>query len=74
MRGLARSLGSLSLLMMMTRVRVMLLPGRLMKRRKRRKRRKKMNKLLCLLDNYYKEINSLHQLTLTIYAPISYGQ
>ena len=44
MRGLARSLGSLSLLMMMTRVRVMLLPGRLMKRRKRRKRRKKRRK------------------------------
>ena len=64
MSGLARSLGSLSLLMMMTRVREMLLLELLMKRRRRRKRRKKMNKLTMLIDNY-KEINHLNQSTLT---------
>ena len=61
--GLARSLGSLTLLMMMTRARVMLLPGLLMRRRRRRKRRKKMNKLTMIIDDY-KEINPLNQLTL----------
>ena len=63
--GLARSLGSLSLLMMMTRVREMLLLELLMKRRRRRKRRKKMNKLNLIIENY-KEINPLNQLTSTI--------
>ena len=49
-RGLARRPVSLTLLMMMTRVKATLLQGLLMKRRRKRRKRKKMNKTFLDLN------------------------